>query len=366
MKAFRTYRAIQAFAGVAIFLILAPLGRAADTPPAVQVRTIADGLDNPLAVAVSPAGGDLLVSESGAGRVLRIEPTPNANPRPAITGFPVGQSASLAGLQVGPLGLVFTSSDYLVVGGGGVGPGKDAVRLFLLPAGKAAARKPLTIDDAKKTLIVKPGLESKSGVGDFYGLVAPPYAIFAASPGDADQAWITRGWIRGATSASFDTVLDLRPYVNSEAIAHATHPMALTISKRSELVVGTAGKFDASRDASLAFYDPANGRMLLKLQTGLFDVVGLGYSPQTGLLYAVDLAWAEPKEGGLFRLDAADQDGQLAVKATKIASLDRPTSLCFAPDGTLYVTTLGNSKAAVANAKQNKKTGQLLRITGNL
>jgi hypothetical protein len=352
-------------AAFAILSLSTAVCRADDAVPTVQVQAVASGLDTPISVVVSPTGSDLFVSESGAGRVVRIASTKNAKPAPIIAGFPVGQSAALPQLKVGPLGLTLTSSGYLVVGSGGQGPGKDAVRLFVLPTGSKRLPQPLTVDDAKKTLRIKPSYESKTGEGEFYGLVAPPYALFSTSPGDADRGWISRAWIRGASSARFDTVLDLRPFIESQRTVHAERPMALTISKRSELVVGEAGKLDRSRDSLLSFYDPANGRLLLSLPTGLFDIVGLAYSPQTGLLYTIDLAWADPKQGGLFRLDAVDQAGRLAVKAVKISTLDRPTSLCFAPDGSLYVTTLGKTKAAT-NGASNEKTGQLLKITGGL
>ena len=352
-------------AAFAILYLATVVCRADDTAPEVKVQAISSGLDTPISVVVSPTGSDLFVSESGAGRVVRIASTKNAKPEPIIAGFPVGQSVVLPQLKVGPLGLAFTSSGHLVVGSGGQGLGKDAVRLFVLPSGTNRPPQPLTVDDAKKTLSIKPSYESKTGEGEFYSLVAPPYAVFATSPGDADHGWISRAWIRGASSAHSDLVLDLRPFIDSQRADHAERPMALTISKRSELVVGEVGKLDRSRDSRLSFYDPANGRLLLSLPTGLFDVVGLAYSPQTGLLYAVDLAWADPKQGGLFRLDAAEQAGKLAVKAVKITALDRPTSLCFAPDGAPYITTLGSTTAA-ADGKSDKKAGQLLKITGGL
>ena len=43
-------------------------------------------------------------------------------------------------------------------------------------------------------------------------------------------------------------------------------------------------------------------------------------------------------EGGLYPARCRRRTG---VKATKIASLDKPTALAFAPDGTLYITVVG-------------------------
>ena len=50
------------------------------------------------------------------------------------------------------------------------------------------------------------------------------------------------------------------------------------------------------------------------------------------------------------------------MKATKIASLDKPTALAFAPDGTLYITVIG-PKAEGENAP---KQGKLLKIAPGL
>jgi len=81
----------------------------------------------------------------------------------------------------------------------------------------------------------------------------------------------------------------------------------------------------------------------------------LAYSP-TGQLYAVDFAWKEEGASGVYRLDDARVNGQQACQAVKIASIQRPISMAFTPDGTLYVTALG--------ASDSKKQGILVKITG--
>jgi hypothetical protein len=341
---------------VAIVALLPSLAAAAPAVPAVKTETVAGGLDNPVAVAMR-SGGDLFISESGAGRVVRIAPGKDAKPQPVVTGFPIGPSPDMPELRVGPLGLAFTPAGNLVVGSGGQGPEKDAVRVFVLPADN----NPLTIDDAKKVLTVKPGSESKTGEGWFYGVAATPYAIFATSRGDASGGWISRSFLQSGPGKYAESLLDLRPFIESKRLVHCDGPTALAISKRNELVVGQAGKFDKTPDSMISFYNPTNSKLLLNLPTGLLDIVGVAYSPQSGQLYAVDLAWADDKQGGLFRLDATQTDGVLGVKAVKITSLDKPTALCFAPDGAVYVTILGTAKSGAT-----EKPGQLLKITGSL
>jgi DNA-binding beta-propeller fold protein YncE len=134
--------------------------------------------------------------------------------------------------------------------------------------------------------------------------------------------------------------------------------VGIALSKNGDIVIGQCGEVNKPQDSLLTFYSAKTGKMLLNLETKLYDITGLAYSPKTGLLYATDFAWMKPDEGGLFRLDAS-QDG---VKTTKIASLDKPTALAFAPDGTLYITVVG-PKGENENAS---KQGKLLKIAPGL
>lgn len=368
----RVARLLKPLLITALSATLLPAISRADSPVSdLKIETIATGLDSPLGVAVRPTHGDVYVSEGGAGRVVWITLAKNAKPVPAVVGFAVGTSPDVPDLRAGPMGLAFVSSDDVVVGSGGQGPGKDAVRLFELRAN----HKPLTIDDAKRTLTVRPGAtamhtglagksasESKNGEGWFFGIATVPYAIFATSRSAEGAGWISRSsLLRSEGPRTREIIMDLRPFIDSSQTANAGGPVAATVSKQGELVVSHLAKFDQASRSTISFYNPDDSKLLLNLSSGLRDIVGLAYSPQTRLLYAVDLAWAEPKEGGLFRLDATQDGNSLGIKAIKIASLDRPTSLAFAPDGTLYVTTLGQ-----ASADKTKKTGQLLKITGGL
>src|SRR5690606_13882061 len=105
---------------------------------------------------------------------------------------------------------------------------------------------------------------------------------------------------------------------------------AITISPRMEAVVGQMGEIATPGDSLLTFYDVKEKSLLMSLPTGLSDIVGLAYSPQTGRLYAVDFSWHDPSKGGLFRIDAVRVDGKQAAKATKIVDLMKPTALAFA------------------------------------
>jgi hypothetical protein len=80
--------------------------------------------------------------------------------------------------------------------------------------------------------------------------------------------------------------------------------------------------------------------MLLNLKTELNDITALAYSPR-GQLYALDFAWADTKQGGLFQLLA---EGDKGVRTKKIVELDKPTAMVFDAEGALYITVVGEDK----------------------
>ncbi|HEV3415447.1 MAG TPA: hypothetical protein VG056_01475 [Pirellulales bacterium] len=348
-------------------------GNAAE-PPSVKTTTVLNGLDNPAAVVNRPGTNELFISESGAGQVVRMLTDRPGVVAPVVTGFSVAAAPGGLGFQVGPLGIAFLDRVTFAVGGGGAGEGHDVLKIYPLPP----SDKSLKADDVRQTLgPIGAGADSQAAEGFFYGVATMPNAIFVTSRGDNTAGWVSRAFVLDNNGKA----ADLKPLINglSENLSReggqspfvpktpqkgtvpAGGPTALTISKRGELVVGESGPFDKPHDSSIAFYNPKNGKLLLTMRTGLSDIMGLAYCPHSGNLYAIDLAWSDPKEGGLYRLDATRLDGKMGVKAIKIAPLDKPSSLSFASDGALYITLLGTAKEG---AKQ--KPGQLVKITGDL
>ncbi len=95
-----------------------------------------------------------------------------------------------------------------------------------------------------------------------------------------------------------------------------------------------------SADSLLAFYDPANGSLKRKVKLPLRDVSGLAYSPKTHILFATDVAWKTPRQGGLFALwidrrRREDNQNRHARQADRLA---------FDPVGHLYVSVLGTGE----------------------
>jgi hypothetical protein len=341
----------------------------ADAPPFAEggdessqyiVQTLAKGLDNPCALAVrpsAPAGGpyELFISESGAGRVVRVTTDKPSEATPAVTGFPTAEFGDNPRYRIGPLGLGFLGRTKLVVGTGGLPEGKDIVQVYVLPAGGAAVAYEKSDHHVGP---VPSGPRSKSGEGNFFALAVidedVEKALFVTSAADKENGWVLKA------NASANRLADLQPFIATRKVTGVGAPGAVTVNPKARshyLVIGQMDERTAERDGVIAFYSPASGQPALTLKTGLYDITGLAYSPG-GDLYALDFAWQKPEVGGVYRIEAAEVAGRQSCRAVKIANALRPTALAFTPDGSLYVTALGNRTGIDA-----PPTGVLLKIT---
>src|SRR5690606_33552553 len=104
---------VRLFLACSVAALMAPPAAAADeqTPasaaPKLNVETVLDKLDHPCGLAPIPGTPAILLSESGAGRVVRFHPDKPGETSAVITGFPSSQSNGRVLDQSGPLGLVF-------------------------------------------------------------------------------------------------------------------------------------------------------------------------------------------------------------------------------------------------------------------
>jgi len=312
-------------------------------------------------MAVRPGGAAtepfaLFISESGAGRIIRWTSDKPGETAAVITGFPT--STNFMGPRIGPLGLDFPAKvkSKLAVGTGGLDDGKDLVQVYALPEDGTA----LTYEQVDHSVGPVPaGKRSATGEGDFFGLASSETALYVASGGDDDQGWVLKARI------SANKLNDLQPFIATRKLSGASGPMGIAINPKPRahhLVVGKMGQSDDQRDSLITFYGPSSGELAINLQTGLFDITGLAYSPRSapeiGDLYAIDFSWADPEQGGVYRIDAARVDGRESCRAVKIAVATRPTALAFTPDGVLYVTAFGDRKSA-----DDAPTGVLLKIS---
>jgi DNA-binding beta-propeller fold protein YncE len=314
----------------------------------VKTETVVSGLNNPCGVAVQPGTGHVFVSDSGAGKVIRIV---NGKAEDVI----VGSAKDIYGkgpmYDIGPLGMVFLDKDTLAVGDGGYKDGEEYVRIFTIPA---AGAKALDFDkDAKEKIGPLAAEGDIKPEGNLYGLAATPTAIYITCNGDDTKGWVAKIERNGTKFGKLMRSIATKEETEVDA------PVAITINAEGQIVVGQMGEINKPKDGLLTFYSAKTGKKLLNVETGLFDITGLAYAPKSGLLYATDFAWMEAAEGGLFRLDQENKGGKQTVKTTKIAKLDKPTALAFADDGSVYITIIGTNKEG-----ETGKAGALLKLSG--
>jgi len=319
-----------------LILTLGALVVAAEEPGKVTV--VADGLDNPTGVCVHPDGDVFIAARSGVHRLHEGKLTTFAN------GFNTDIYGKGPKYNIGPLGVACLGSDRLVVGDGSNLDEAEVVYVFKVTDPGA---KPLTPAQALNVLGPIPaGADSAKGEGNYYGVAVHSTGIFVTCNGDDTKGWVARSALVDRKPG------ELKPYIATKVATNVDAPVGITVSPDGEqLVVGQMGEINIPADSLLTMYDPATGKLLKMYKTGLHDIAGLAYSPKTGKLYAVDFAWLDTSQGGLFRLDVSGDE----VKATRIATLDRPTAIAFGKNGDCYVTY----GAADTDSKPNGKVGKI-------
>lgn len=327
------------------------LSLAATLPAAEpQIKALVKGLNNPCGVEVTKSG-EIFVSDSAAHKVIRVN-AKNGKASDLITGFPEDIYGKGPKFAIGPLGLALLDDHTLIVGGGGHPDGQELVRVYTIPA----AGTSISHDEMKQKLgPIGPGEESQKGEGNFYGVAVGKHGVYITSNGDDTKGWVLKAPLENGNLGA------LKPFIATKVATDVDAPVGITVNKQGHLVVGQMGEVAGKgKDSLLTYYNGA-GKLVARAEAGLYDIAALAFSPKSGKLYAVDFAWEKTSEGGLFRLDLESQGDKLAVKAVKIASLDKPTDLAFAADGTLYVTVFGTAKEG-----SDEKPGALLEIKGDL
>lgn len=314
----------------------------------VQPEVVAKGLDNPCGVAVQASTGHVFVA--GNGSVVRLVNNGGTlSAQPEITGFPVDVYGKGPMYNIGPLGLAFWDDNTLIVGDGSQKDGFEVVRFFNVGAEAKSGGDVIKADAAAYTVgPIKPGADSALGEGNFYGVAVKEPNIYITSNGDDTKGWILKIAVEGGKPGP------LTPFIKTKVATNVDAPTGIAISPSGDLVVTQLGEINVPADSLLTVYDPATGNLKRKLPTGLNDLTGIAYSPKTGKLYGVDFSWLAPDKGGLFLLEPGDD----AVKVTKLASLDKPTSLAFAKDGTLYIAAIGSANNG------GGAPGSILRVKG--
>lgn len=320
-------------------IVLAPallVAQESGIPAGYEV--VLDGLDNPSGLAIQPSTGAVFVSESGAGRVIRLA---EGKAVEVVTGFPTENYGESPSYRIGPLGLGFLASDLLLVGEGGKKDGEDALHLF-----EIKVNNDTPVDAAKpKTSLRLPAEGERPGEGNFYAVAVSSRGVYLTANGDDALGWVAKAERNGRILGAFQRHIATKKHTNVDA------PAAITLSPAGELLVGQMGEIKTPGDSRLTFY-AEDGTLLADHETELHDIVAAAYGPN-GNLYVADFSWANPDQGGLFQVTVSGRGRQATLKTSRIASLPKPTAMAFAPDGSLYVTVYGEGG--------DQPTGKLLR-----
>ena len=308
-----------------------------------EISTVLTGLDRPTGIAIQPETGHLFIAESAAARVIRVV---DAQPESVVVDFPVELHESEPAIRLGPLSLLFLDRHRLLVGGGGLPDGDELLRVYNVPPTGTRAI-PAT---QMATSFSLPATGANPGEGDFFGLASTEDAIFVTSHGDD-----TKGWLSRLDLDREKKLGDFLRFAATTELSSVGAPGGIAISPLGgQIAVAQMGAPTEAADSLLVYFNQ-RGKLLLRLELGLHDVTSLAYGP-TGQLYAADLAWAKPSQGGLFQLVATLQNGVQGVRTKKLAPLEHPTAMVFDKTGVLYITVLGSPL-------EDEKAGKLLKVT---
>ncbi|MEX0726253.1 MAG: hypothetical protein WD065_08290 [Planctomycetaceae bacterium] len=337
------------FAGACLAsLALASAAAAEDLKYKVRVTN----LENPSGVGVHAGTGDVFVASRYG--VYRYNPAAK-KVHLEIAGYPEPIDIYGKGpmYPIGPLGIGFMGAEHLVVGDGSRIDGEELVRVYKINPEYSDDSEPVKEDAAEFTLgPITAGEASAKGEGNFYGVAVTDTAIYITSNGDDTKGWVAKADIAEGKPGA------LTPYIATKVATEVDAPIGITMNPDgSQIVISQGGEVNVAGDSLLTMYNPADGALTKKMATGLNDICGVAYSPKTGKLYAVDFAWVDPTQGGLFEL-VIEGD---AVTATKLLSLDKPTALAFDANGKLYITVFGTQQEG-----SDKSPGQLIAIDPGL
>uniref|UniRef100_A0A7C4QP19 ScyD/ScyE family protein n=1 Tax=Schlesneria paludicola TaxID=360056 RepID=A0A7C4QP19_9PLAN len=333
-----------------------------DAPAGHKTKLAIIHLDNPTGVAVNTAGNGhvFVVSKQG---VFRYVPGAAGSPSKIfleVQGFPSDVYGKGPMYDIGPLGVTMWGTDRLIVSDGSRKDGEEVVRVYKI-ADKAPEVNTIPKEDAAEFTLgpIAPGDQSPNGEGNFYASVVWNDAIYVTSNGDDTKGWVLKAEIKDGKPGP------LTPAIATKEQTGVDAPIAITVAPdKSALVIGQGGEVNVPGDSLLTFYN-SEGTITKKYATGLHDICGLAYSP-SGKLYAVDFAWVDPSQGGLFELviegdTCTAKKVPLLDKEGKPLQLDRPTSLAFDKDGGLYITVFGTGQDTGDNPK-----GGVIRVEPGL
>jgi hypothetical protein len=280
-------------------------------------------LNKPSGVAIRPGGSaaryEVFVAESGAGQVVKWSSVEPDKQVPVVNGFEAARASELEKLT-SVVALGFLDPGLLVVGATSDAKG-DLVRTFEL----ADSAEPVDANAAtgeESAASKYPGATCSSITRSRANGFVPDMLVLAVRDADGTGR-LLKARVQAGILGS--------PRAFGKGDVKAT-PRAVVTSAAGRIVVGDAR-------GRLTFYNPIDGTVELTMETELKDLAALAVSPTTGSLYAAVFG------GGIHRIDDASKPGLPTCRTVNVAEVARPTSIAFAPDGSLYLTTFGTDDA---------------------
>ena len=316
-------------------------------------KVLTSNLKNPFGVAVRPITSEILVADTGRGRVIQVD---REVTKEIIVDFPIEEFELDKALILGPTSLLFRGRHTLLVGAVGGEEGEDAITIFDL---EKYTRKALKPEDAETSLSIKAS-DDAPAIGNFFAMTRSRTSLYVSGYGKNEQGWVT------AADLVVGEIKNFRRLINTPKLTGIPNPGGIALSPEGNLAVAQMGSRDKPGDSQLTFYS-STGELLDVFPTGLNDIVALAYGPKSKRLYALDFSWENPKKGGLYKLVATDSTA--GCEAQLITKLERPTSMAFDQAGNLYVTICGlvgesRSDSITLVDEEFTAPGKLLLIPG--
>ena len=305
-----------------------PIGGPASDSLQMRVEKVENNLQDPSGVAIRPGSTgkrhEVFVLDRGSGNVVRFysdEPAKTAN---VITGFQGNQSDSGGDHPAGGSALAFLSRSRLLVMGDSSEGTRHALRIFELPSNGES----IAASEPQQEILGRGHVDE--GERSLFGIAQDSKRVYLCSEESPVAVAEASRQGNGLGNITAWTTAD-----SAEKPLGATCVTGNPRSDKRYVVVGISAKH--VQESSIEFYHPGTAQRLLSLEIPLLEVAGLAYGPDSGLLYAIDVARSDQTRGGIYRLDARFDRGRQGCAAHLIAPLVRPRAMAFAPDGTLYV-----------------------------
>jgi hypothetical protein len=332
---------------VVAFMAITGASTAADS---AAVTTIIDDLPGAGRLAAPTAGHTLNVLDGERSSVVAVDPFEPAKRATVIdstafaspAGSPAARPVAIGCIDSNTLAVVCRAEETWSVrtfnrlpsprtaDGGGATPSASALQN--LPLGASAPGKPG--DDAAVDIVVSPTREWLTVIG-----LPPPLLPAVRAP------------IAGARSEPFSERRCPR-------LPAGQRPVAATVSLAEEWVLFIPEIAGDTRRVFLSFHSNAGSQRLLHLDSGLADIRDAACCRGSGTLWVVGGGGAADRPTGLWRIDAALENGRQAARPVCIAKLENPLAVACLSDRAIAVTVGGPARRVVlVNPQGGAATG---------